>query len=54
VPVPKDQGPPGTDVINIAIAIRIKNQTAFSAIDENGFGPDRLAGPHRAVDTTGD
>jgi hypothetical protein len=53
VPVSKDQGAPGSDVINIAITIGIEKQTSFGAIDENGFGPDRLASPHRAVDTTG-
>ena len=37
--MPEDQGTPGTDVINIAVAIRIENQTALGAIDENGFGP---------------
>jgi hypothetical protein len=53
MPVSEDQGSPGTDVINIAIAIRIKNQTAFGAIDENRFGPDRFTGSHRAVDAAG-
>jgi hypothetical protein len=54
MPVPEDQGSPGADVINIAIAIRIENQTAFGAIDKNGVGSDRFTGPHRAVDATGD
>jgi hypothetical protein len=49
MPVPEDQRPPGANIINIAIAIGIKNQTAFGTINENGFGANRLTRPHGTV-----
>ena len=50
----EDQGAPGTDVIEIFVAIRIRHARAASFGKETRDAADRAESTHRRIDATGD
>ena len=54
VSVPEEQGPPGADVVDVFIAIDVKDVGALAVIDIEGGEAYRAEGTHRAIDSAGD
>jgi hypothetical protein len=54
VAVPEDHGPPGADVVDVAVAVGVDDDRALGSLDEQRIGAHGFAGPHRAVDPPGD
>ena len=53
VGVAEDHGAPGTDVIDVALAIGVKEVGAAGALEEDRVAADAAEGAHRRVDAAG-
>jgi hypothetical protein len=54
MPVTQNQRPPGADIVNESVAVRVIDQTALTAFDKQWISTHRFASPHRAVNPSGD
>ena len=45
-------GPPGTDIIDVAVSIGIDDPAAFRTADKERIGPHRTASADRAIDAS--
>ena len=52
--VAQDQGPPGAHVIQVGVAVHVKDPGPRPPHDDPGGEPHGLPGPHRAVHPSGD
>ena len=50
----EDQGPPGTNVVQVDVAIHIIKPCSGGTLDERRLQVDRFEGPYRAVHTARD
>ena len=53
VTVPQDEGSPGSDEVNVGVAVNVKQLGALASLEEYGVAADSAKGAGWRVDSTG-